>query len=87
MKKRGRLVSSKEKPGWQRGWFAQHQRLIEAMAAQKKRASVIVQGDFHVSAVSRITRSGELSLPRPVEVLSAGTLGAGDLGFPFVPEH
>jgi len=78
----GRLVSSKEKPGWQRGWFAQHQRLIEAMAAQKKRASVIVQGDFHVSAVSRITRSGELSLPRPVEVLSAGTLGAGDLGFP-----
>ena len=71
-----------EKPGWQRGWFAQHQRLIEALAAQKRRAPVIVQGDFHASAAGRVVRSGELSLARPVDVVTAGTLGTGDIPFP-----
>ena len=47
----GRLVLYAAKAGWQRGWFAQHQRLIEAIASQKKRAPVIVQGDFHATAV------------------------------------
>jgi hypothetical protein len=32
------------KPGWQRGWFAQHQRLIEALAAQKKRSPLAGAG-------------------------------------------
>jgi hypothetical protein len=76
----GRLVLFREKAGWQRGWFAQHQRLIEALAAQKKRVPLIVQGDFHATAVGKMHRSGEL--PRPVDVVLAGTLGTGDLVFP-----
>ena len=54
---------------WQRGWFAQHQRLIEALAAQSKRAAVIVQGDFHASAAGKMVRPGELALAQPVHVV------------------
>ena len=70
------------KPGWQRGWFGQRQRLIEALAAQKKRSPLIVEGDFHATAVGKMHRSGVLTLPRPVDVVLAGTLGTGDLVFP-----
>lgn len=31
----GRLVLYRAKAGWQRGWFAQHQRLVEAPAADR----------------------------------------------------
>lgn len=72
----------KEKPGWQRGWFAQHQRLLQAIASQKKRASVVVQGDFHASAVGKILRSGEIAMAQPVHIVQSGTLGTGDLTFP-----
>ena len=54
--KTGRLVLYKEKAGWQRGWFAQHQRLVEALAAQTKRAPIIVQGDFHATGVGKMVR-------------------------------
>ena len=78
----GRLVLYREKAGWQRGWFAQHQRLIEALAAQTRRAPVIVQGDFHATAAGTMVRSGELALAQPVHVVMTGTLGTGDMAFP-----
>jgi hypothetical protein len=80
--KQRRLVPFGDKAGWQRGWFAQHQRLLSGIAAQKSRVPLVVQGDLHASAAGRIVRSGELSLPRPVHVVTAGTLGTGDLAFP-----
>jgi len=78
----GHLTLDKPKPGWQPGWFDQHQRLIEAMASQTKRVPVIIQGDFHASAVGQITRSGDLKLAQPIHVVTTGTLGTGDLAFP-----
>jgi hypothetical protein len=75
-----RLVA--DKPGWQKGWFAQHQRMIDAIAAQKKRAAVIVEGDMHATAVGRINRSAGMKLAQPVHTILGGTLGTGDLGFP-----
>jgi hypothetical protein len=80
--KLGRLVLYEPKPGWQRGWFAQHQRLIEALTAQTKRPAVVVQGDFHATAAGKMLRSGELTLTRPVHVVMSGTLGTGDMAFP-----
>jgi len=77
-----RLVLYKPKEGWQPGWFAQHQRLIEAIGSQNKRAPIIVQGDFHASAAGSIRRSGELTLKNKVHVVLTGTLGTGDLPFP-----
>jgi len=78
----GHLILYQEKPGWQRGWLAQHQRLVQALASQKKRSAVIVEGDFHASAAGRITRSGEIALEQPVHTILTGPLGTGDLGFP-----
>jgi len=78
----GRLVLYKSKEGWQRGWFGQHQRLIEALAAQKKRVPLVAQGDLQASAAGRMTRSGELPLEHPVPAVLSGTLGTGDLPFP-----
>ncbi|WP_019614092.1 alkaline phosphatase D family protein [Psychromonas ossibalaenae] len=78
-----RLVLYKQKMGWQSGWFAQHQRLIEAMSKQKQRTPLIVQGDFHASAAGKIHRSGSLDLSdNPVHVITSGALGTGDLGYP-----
>jgi hypothetical protein len=78
----GRFVLYKEKAGWQRGWFAQHQRLLEGIAAQKRRTPAILQGHFHATAAGRMLRSGDLRLERPVEIVMSGTLGTGDLPFP-----
>jgi hypothetical protein len=78
----GKLVLYKPKEGWQPGWFAQHQRLIEAIGAQRSRPGIIVQGDFHASAAGSIRRSGELSFENQVHVVLAGTLGTGDIPFP-----
>ena len=80
--KTGRLVGNQPKPGWQTGWHAQHQRLVAALGQQKQRAAVIVQGDFHASAVGAMSRSAELEFAHPVHAIMTGTLGTGDMGFP-----
>lgn len=78
----GRLVTGRAKDGWQSGWLEQHQRLVAALAAQKSRSAVIVQGDFHASAAARMLASRERVFNRPLHTVMAGTLGTGDLGFP-----
>lgn len=80
--KTGKLTLDQDKAGWQRGWFAQHQRLVEAIASQGKRAGVIVQGDFHASGAGSMTRSGDLKFAQPIHAILSGTLGTGDIGFP-----
>jgi phosphodiesterase/alkaline phosphatase D-like protein len=79
----GRVVLYKPKPGWQPGWLAQHQRLIEALTKQQRRSAVVVQGDFHASGVGKMTRVADLNLARnPVHAVLSGTLGTGDYAFP-----
>jgi hypothetical protein len=78
----GKLTLGREKAGWQRGWFAQHQRIVQALASQKKRAAVIVQGDFHATGAGKMLRSGDVTLDQPIHAILSGTLGTGDLGFP-----
>ena len=69
-------------PGWQPGWFAQHQRLLEALARQQRRSAVLVQGDFHASGAGRMTRVAELDLAsNPVHTFMSGTLASGDYAF------
>lgn len=72
-----------DKGYWQPGWFAQHQRLITALSAQQERAAVSISGDMHASAISTITRSGDLDLSgNPVQAILPGTIGTGTPGFP-----
>ncbi len=78
----GKMRLGDNKPGWQQGWFNQHQRLVEAIASQKRRAGLVVQGDMHATAAGKFTRSADLRLEQPVHTILAGTLGTGDIGFP-----
>jgi hypothetical protein len=72
-----------DKGYWQQGWFAQHQRLAGALSAQKSRAAVSISGDMHASAISAITRSGDLDLSaNPIQAILPGTIGTGTPGFP-----
>jgi hypothetical protein len=78
----GKLVMYEPKPGWQAGWFGQHQRFLEAISMQEKRAPIIMQGDLHACAAGMIYKSGDLRFKRPIENVLSGPLGTGDTGFP-----
>src|SRR5438874_608803 len=58
----GKLTIESQKPYWQSGWLKQHDRLIGAMTAMKARAPLIISGDLHAVAMSRMFRSGALDL-------------------------
>jgi hypothetical protein len=81
----GKLTTNEPKPYWQPGWLKQHDRLIEAMAAVKGRAPLVISGDLHAIAIGRMLRSGRLDLKdNPVNVVLSGPLGSrpGPLGWP-----
>ena len=81
----GKLTTNEPKPYWQPGWLKQHDRLIEAMAAVKNRAHLVISGDLHAIAIGRMLRSGRLDLKdNPVNVVLSGPIGSrpGPLGWP-----
>lgn len=81
----GSIGTGKPKPYWPRGWWHQHQRLLEAMHARKNRRSVLLQGDMHASGHGEILKSGDLDFSdSPISALLSGTLGTGAPGFPSV---
>src|SRR5258707_1029679 len=66
-------------------FMLQHDRLIEAMAAVKNRAHLVISGDLHAIAIGRMLRSGRLDLKdNPVNVVLSGPIGSrpGPLGWP-----
>jgi len=68
---------------WQPGWWAQHQRLLAALAAQQRRRPLMVSGDLHAVGALRIETSGELDLrENPVYSVLAGPVSTGDMGWP-----
>jgi hypothetical protein len=83
LQKDGRLGTEQPKPYWQKGWWLQHQRLIQMVYGQKKRIPIFVQGDLHAVGWGKIHRSGDLDLKdNPVYVLLSGTIGTSDLAWP-----
>jgi hypothetical protein len=67
---------------WQKGWFQQHQRLLEAMT-RAPRAAIVASGDIHAVGSTRIVGSGDLDLSRkPVHSFLVGPLGSSQSGFP-----
>lgn len=68
---------------WQEGWWRQHQRLVAALAGQRRRAALTVSGDLHALGALRVERSGELDLSaNPVHSVLSGPVGTGAVGFP-----
>ncbi|MCZ6831496.1 MAG: hypothetical protein O7F73_18265 [Gammaproteobacteria bacterium] len=67
---------------WQSGWWYQHQRLVQALSAQKRRKALVVSGDLHLLGAGRIDRSGDLDLrSNPVYTVLSGPVGVGGLGW------
>jgi hypothetical protein len=71
------LTTDIPKPGWQPGWFAQHNRLL-ASASAMNRVPLFMSGDIHGIAEEMIVRSGDLDLSsNPIVSVITGTPGTG----------
>ncbi|MEE2777437.1 MAG: hypothetical protein VYE73_11840 [Acidobacteriota bacterium] len=71
-----RLTTDRDKYFWQAGWFKQHQRLLEGLSAQSKRAPIVLSGDLHAIGHAAIERSGDLDLrSNPVHAVLTGPVG------------
>jgi hypothetical protein len=78
----GRLSDKVQKPFWQPGWAAQHDRLMQALSTQKAHAPLWISGDMHAHGEAKLLRAGSLDLTRnPVHCFLSGALGTGD-GWP-----
>lgn len=78
----GRLTTDRPKYLWQSGWWAQHQRLVGAMA-QGNRPPIIAGGDIHAVGKTRVVRSGDIDLAaNPLTSFLVGSIGASKAGFP-----
>ena len=76
------LTTTRDKFFWQRGWFRQHQRLLDALARQSGRPGIVVSGDLHATGHALIDSSGALELrANPVHSILAGPIGTR-LGWP-----
>ena len=79
---RFQLTTGKTKFMWQKGWWNQHQRLLESMSAQKRRPGLVLSGDLHATGHSQIVESGDLSFAsNPINSIITGPLGTGS-GWP-----
>jgi len=81
----GKLTADIPKPYWQSGWLKQHDRLIEAIAAMRSRAPLIISGDLHAIGIGRMLRSGTLDLKsNPITAVLSGPVGCRTtpLGWP-----
>jgi hypothetical protein len=81
--KNGRLTAATPKPYWQTGWLAQHDRLLSAIAAMKRRTRLMISGDLHAIGAGEIRRAGRMVLPQtPVTTILSGPIGTGPAGWP-----
>jgi hypothetical protein len=81
----GTLGIENEKPFWASGWWSQHQRVMEMLGSQQKRAPIIASGDLHAFAYGEITKSGEIDMQEnPISCICVGTLGSSGPGFPTI---
>jgi hypothetical protein len=72
-----RLTTDRPKYLWMRGWWRQHQRLLQALGSQPEREGVILSGDLHALGHLTIRQSGRLELKRGVHSILSGPLGTG----------
>jgi hypothetical protein len=78
-----KLTTATPKPYWQRGWLAQHDRLMASLSAMRDRAPLVVSGDLHATAVGRMLRSGTLDFSaNPITIALSGPVGTGPALWP-----
>jgi hypothetical protein len=78
-----RLTDAIAKPYWQRGWLAQHDRVMQSISAMKRRLPLVISGDLHAVAIGEMRRAGSQSFEQnPITVTLAGPIGTGPGGWP-----
>ena len=78
----GRLTTDRPKYLWQKGWWAQHQRLLTAMG-QSKHRPIVLGGDIHAVGATKLIGSGDINLAdNPLHAFLVGSIGASKAGFP-----
>lgn len=79
----GKLTVARPKPYWQQGWRNQHDRILQAMSANRDRIPLLVSGDLHSHAIGRIHKSGAVDVSaHPPTVMIAGPISTGASGWP-----
>ncbi len=80
----GQLSTSQPKTGWQQGWQAQHDRILQA-TFDRGGVPLVVSGDVHSIAEQLIVANGAADFStNPVVSLVSGTPATGRFGWPSV---
>jgi hypothetical protein len=79
---KGQLTTAAQKYFWQKGWWDQHQRLLEALANSRSGSRMIFSGDIHAQGAVSITSSGDLLLEKPVKSFLVGPVSTSDATWP-----
>lgn len=78
----GKLSVAKPKPYWQSGWLAQHDRLMQSLAAMPERIPLVVSGDLHAIGEGHMRRSGQHDFSfKPIVAVLPGPLGTSTGGW------
>jgi hypothetical protein len=78
----GKLTTAVTKPYWQKGWLAQHDRIIGALGARRDRIPLVMSGDLHAIGAGTISRCGAAKLANPVNAVLSGPIGTNPTGWP-----
>ena len=75
----GRLTTALDKPHWQQGWLAQHDRIVKSLANMRERSPLVVSGDLDAMALGRMMRSGDMDLSsNPINIALAGSINTSE---------
>ncbi|MFP6806462.1 MAG: hypothetical protein VB957_04675 [Pseudomonadales bacterium] len=78
----GHLTTTAQKYFWQKGWWDQHQRQLEALVKFWQGSRMIFSGDIHAQGVVDIRSSGDLVLEKPVKSILVGPVSTSDATWP-----
>ena len=76
------LSAKAEKYLWQKGWWEQHQRLLEALGKRRHGSRFTFSGDIHAQGAISITQSGEMVFDEPVKSVLVGPVSTSDATWP-----
>jgi hypothetical protein len=79
---KGQLTAKAAKYLWQKGWWDQHQRLLQALGRSRRSSRFTISGDIHALGAISITKSAELALEEPVKSFLVGPVSTSDATWP-----
>jgi hypothetical protein len=78
----GKLTTAVAKPYLQKGWLAQHDRILGALGARRDRIPLMISVDLHAIGSVLIVRYGATELDDPVCTVLSGPIGTNPTGWP-----